>query len=550
MWHLLVGQAIAGSSADEVTAALARHPNADAALVCSPVGTLLATASKLPLPPSLLQEAEPHTRGLLTLLDPATAAAAGVDRSGPLVLVSEAKSTVELRIPFTGTRAQAESLLAQLYTEVTPSGELWRVTEEGKARLAHLAEGVLQVDGIGAEHLPRTLHEAGPLLAGLPTQPGCTVVLRGVDTEKADGAVAAYVPLAGGAPLLVRVHLAQVAAPPELARGGPVGDIARTVEAPSLVLTVGVSIDSLLDALAKDPNLDLEDIATLHGLVAFGPGATVATFGNPQERRFAAVVPLTAPDGSTLPRRKVVRFLTRFSEGKVKRTGGATFAGQFEKTTVYGAVGDGRVVLGSDAALVQLVLADTGEPWLTPPMREYTAIWPITIQTRGTSGPFSLRAGLRTVGDVWELSSELTGGNPEMGALMAGMVSALAVPAIVEGAHKAGGAVVAKEVDAIRTAELAWLTDHGTALPLPAHPRSVEQLGKEPVDWPVIDAWAQLGWAPDGGRTRGTYWVEVTPDGEGFTVWGAVDADADGNPARFKATRDTPATKATGEKVY
>ena len=104
-----------------------------------------------------------------------------------------------------------------------------------------------------------------------------------------------------------------------------------------------------------------------------------------------------------------------------------------------------------------------------------------------------------------------------MGAFMAGMVSAWAVPALVEVSHKAGGALVAKEVDAIRAAELAWLTDHGTALPLEAQPRSVDQLGKDPVDWPTPSPWAALGWEPEGGRTRGTYWVEVTPDGE--VVW-------------------------------
>lgn len=554
MWSLLVGSALAGSSsADIVATALAENPSAEVAVVCAPVGTLLGVMSKLPVPPALMDAAGGQGRRLLPLLDPAAAAEAGVDRSGALVLVGAAKGSADLRVPFNGTRAQAEALLGVLYDDVTASGELWRITDNGRARLARLEGGSLRIDAVRSEVVAApgpSFPPVGPLLDGLPVAPGCTVLLRGVDTEKADGAMAAYVPLAGQAPLLIRMNLDQVRGPAALARGGPVGMAGRSPEAPSMVLSMSVSIDSLLDALASDPTLDMAELGELHRLVAFGPGASLAVFGNPKDRKFSAVIPLTAPDGSALPRRKVVRFITRFSEGKVTRTGGATFRGKVEDTAIYGAVGPGRVVLASDADTVQVVLADAGEPWLTPEMRAYNQEWPIALQSRGTESPFQLRAGVRTVQDTWELALEVTGGNPELTGFMTGMLSALAVPAFVEMSQKAALASVLADVDAIRAAELAWLTDHGVALALPPHPRAVEALGKEPVAWPDSSPWAPLGWRPEGDRTRATYWVEATPDGAGFTVWGAVDADADGNPARFKATRDAPAMKETPDTVY
>lgn len=550
MWHLFVAVALGAPAAEEVTAAFAGHPDAEVVLACAPVGSLLATAGKVPLPPALLAEADPATRSLLRLLDPSAAAEAGINKDGPLLLVGAGKELVALSVPFDGSAAQAGALLRQFDPDVREDGSFWKLSRKDQAYLGTLGEGVLRLDAVRAGVAGPALPDAAALTRGLPEVPGCVLVVRGVDTEKADGALSAFVPLGGKAPLLIRAQVDQLAAPAELARGGPVGDGAHTVEAPSMVLTVAVSIDTLLDAAAQAGAIPADSLAKVHHIVSFGAGTSVALFGNPRDRRFAAVIPISAPDGAALPPRKVVRFVTKASDGKIRRTGATTFTGTLGDETVFGAADAGRVVLGGTAELVQTVLADAGEPWLTPEMRSYTSTWPITLQSRSGSGPFALRTGLRTVGPAWEFSVEMTGGSPELTGFLMGMASAAAVPRFAEIRHKAAGARLSDEVDAIRAAELAWLTDHGTALALPAWPRPVEQLGKDAVPWTANEAWSRLGWAPEGGESRGTYWVEVTPDGEGFTVYGALDADADGVPARWKASRDQPAARETDEKVY
>ena len=72
--------------------------------------------------------------------------------------------------------------------------------------------------------------------------------------------------------------------------------------------------------------------------------------------------------------------------------------------------------------------------------------------------------------------------------------------------------------------------------PIPAWPRAMEDLTPEKVDWGGGNpGFQKLGWSPNG-NVRGTYWVESHPT-EGFIAYGAIDADGDGIPAVYMATK-------------
>lgn len=58
-----------------------------------------------------------------------------------------------------------------------------------------------------------------------------------------------------------------------------------------------------------------------------------------------------------------------------------------------------------------------------------------------------------------------------------------------------------------------------------------------------------LGWAPDG-PVRGSYWVEVSPDGLDFTVFGVADIDGDGQQAWYTATKSINTVFLNSNDVY
>jgi len=547
MWHLLLSTAVA-STGDEVAAAAAPLQEG-MALACAPAGRLFTVASKLPLPPAILQEMDENGRALLALLDPEKAAAAGLDREGTILMAADKGATPSIRLPFAGTRAQADSLLRQLYTDVEDTGNAWKLHAKGKPFTAVMDDRTLRVgpaDGTAGPKLD-VPPAVGGLTAGLPDVPGCAVYLKGVPLPKAKGPMdlVTFVPLSGGSPLIARLRGA-TPAPTALAQGGLVGDVAHTTETPTAILTVGVPMDSLIDMLAKE--FSASDLADFHSIASFGSGAAVAFFGNPRDRRFAATLPLTAPDGSALNPKKVARVVVKVSEGTLKRAGATGFRGEFEGTELVGSVEKGRVILASDGELLADLRADGGVAWVTPEMRTWIQAWPVSVQTAST-GQAAARLGVRTAADYWELSAEVTGVPPEMAGMMTGMLGALAGPNFVEMQLRARRSEAPNTVDEIRAAQLAWLTDHGRALPLPAAPRAPDAMGKEQVPWVPQPEWLQLGWSPTG-DLRGSYSVEVSGDGKSFKVIGVIDADGDGIPAVYEATDSTPAEQKTDPKVY
>ena len=105
--------------------------------------------------------------------------------------------------------------------------------------------------------------------------------------------------------------------------------------------------------------------------------------------------------------------------------------------------------------------------------------------------------------------------------------AALAIPNFVEMQYRAKRAEVPANVDGLKTAEMGYHAAFDEYVAVEPHPRRPEFLGKESAPWRGNKDFDELGWAPDG-DVRGTYWVEVSPDGSDFTVFGMGDMDGDG----------------------
>ena len=120
---------------------------------------------------------------------------------------------------------------------------------------------------------------------------------------------------------------------------------------------------------------------------------------------------------------------------------------------------------------------------------------------------------------------------------LVGIGASIAIPAFVGMNMKAKRAEVPANVDGIKTAQLAYDAAFDTFVHIPEPwPRPVGALGRSQVRWDPGSDFDTLGWAPDG-QVRGTYWVVV--HGDDFEVHGMIDADGDGQPAHYMATRDT-----------
>jgi hypothetical protein len=77
-------------------------------------------------------------------------------------------------------------------------------------------------------------------------------------------------------------------------------------------------------------------------------------------------------------------------------------------------------------------------------------------------------------------------------------------------------------VDQIRAAQIELLAvDDFIACGTEAEARAALQ--NTPRSWDGPSCWTRIGWAPEG-KVHGGYWVEVSPDGEDFTVHGVAQA--------------------------
>lgn len=565
---LLAPEARAAGPLEAATALAADHGLAapDMAVSCTPMGRVLELASALPLPPMMRMQLseEPSGRLMMSLLDPAQAKARGFDLEGGVTMLMwerEQKSHA-VSVPFSGAAVQVQELLDQLGpNQAGDDGRSWSTLSKGGEDLWVLEEGALVMQPDGA---PAGTWERPALLEGLPEVDGCLVYASPDDLPGKDGPsevdLAMFLPLSGGAPMLVRFALPQAA--PEVfssARRGPVGG--NSLEAPSVVMTVGVPLFELVELIADEAKIDPADLEFVRSKVTLEPGMTLAFFGKPDAMDVAAVVPVTDGGGQPIKTRRLVRLIYKGMKREgmaVTREGKDSFTALVGDRTIYLRAAPGAVVAGTNGLAVQQAAFGMGEPWVSPELAAHAAEWPVAVgggQSMGPQGSVSVLMGLRSSQGYWEMATEVKVDDPtgQLGRAMAagmGMAMMAAGPKFQEMQLRAKRAEVPGYVDAIYTAQLAQEAsfDQGYVA-APPSPRDPEALDAEEVAWTGGAAWEQLAFAPSE-DVRGTYWVEVSEDGKSFVVHGMIDADADGVPARWSRTLGGELVQHTPKEVY
>jgi hypothetical protein len=110
-------------------------------------------------------------------------------------------------------------------------------------------------------------------------------------------------------------------------------------------------------------------------------------------------------------------------------------------------------------------------------------------------------------------------------------------------------AELGEQVAGIRTAELAFEEAFGVYVASDWYPRSVDAIDADAVPWgePPLEGFGALGWSP-AEDVVGTYRVRVGDSD--FRIEGFIDADGDGTPAIYTATKSLDPVLVTGEEVY
>ena len=133
-----------------------------------------------------------------------------------------------------------------------------------------------------------------------------------------------------------------------------------------------------------------------------------------------------------------------------------------------------------------------------------------------------------------------------------GILAAIAIPNFVTMQLKAKRSEVPGYVDGLKTAEVSYNAAFDGYVPVGSREEAEQQLrwnGEEPRAWEGGGDWEKLGWMPSG-LVRGAYWVEVSSDGEHFTVYGLCDVDGDGVLAEYTATASESAYLITDRNTY
>ncbi|MCK6506582.1 hypothetical protein L6R53_24950 [Myxococcota bacterium] len=516
------------------------------------------------------------------LSSPDAMAALGLDPEGALALTlwsPRADPVGVLTLPFGGDEAAAQALLTDLgaRVEATPGDSgAWSVhSQDGSVTLARLHDGALDLAFDGQPPQSSGLPAVDvPLVQGLPATPGCAIWVAMASEDlpapqalKGEGGIAgaAFVPFGRGGMGLLRLRPAS--APPQALRRTPAAPVlGRSDEAPSLVISIGISAQDLLTdpEILQAAKLSPSHARKLLSRVNIAGGATIATFGPPQARDLVAVVPLDPAQGpvradkvvgriARLARKADVAVLDRGEDSLVLSVGG---------TPTHLVARDGRVYLGPDAERVAQVSRGEGRPWAGDDELAWASQWPIALWS-GPDGPLaagmalSMRAGIRAVDEVVEVGIQVRTDAPPgmLTALLGAALSQGGGLPVGRGARGGDGAPAATEeeleraVEGIALAQEVQRSIGGSYLELPAAPRGLAQADPRPVAWTADPAWSRLGWTPDPPETAAVFWVEVGADGQSYVVHAATDLDGDGQPARYERSSTQPMRRTSPEGV-
>lgn len=556
---LMSSLALAGTPVEEVRGALSQYPDAGGVVSCAPlsgVTDVIGVFAK-----NKPKETTQALDGLLfDLAQEGGGTALGVDVSGTLTVVGGAegdKRPLLVRLPFNGTAAQAEALVKRFDTGATAAGDGWDLTVKGKKMHASVANGRLTV----ADASPpgaRSRSES-TLLVDLPTAPGCVALFH--PPKKAGDKLpltelGLYAPLKGGAPMVLRLG-ADKPLPKGFSRTDAPIPFGYLDQPPDSVVTISTPLEDLLvgvmelDEKGKGRAALLEE---LHAKVQLPSGASFALIGNPRSGgQWVGMAQVLNEKGRPFPRgglvKKAVKELGGGEKGSVDRVDRTTFsmtAGKGKNVVYVHAAKGGYLVVGSSAELTKRVSdTSTGVPWLDDAGLAAAREAPLLV--RAAQEGADVRFAVREHQGALELTAEVKLSPEKREAMKMGMglMASAMLPMMKDklegsmaklgGGGEAAGGELSENVYGIRIAELAYDAAFDEYLAMPPAPRAKEALDTKAVAWPSGTEWDKLGWRPDG-DVSGTYWVEVSADGQHFTVHGMQDADGDGKPAHWTAT--------------
>ncbi len=550
---------------------------------CAPLGNLAdAMGVILPIISAQVPEAAEDEvfATLLSLAGRDQLAAAGLDpASAARFLLSgpdDEDPAIQLSVGFTGDAAAAEELLGLLEPhEMTVNEDgSWSVVladkEDAPTLRASVADGALTLR-TDAE-VTHGLVE--PLPADWTTQ-GCGMQISIPEGVAEDGPAAfemlddvrIFVPLpdAGVSEATFKSQLSLPGAPPWMTAIPEQVAMGTSTVPPVMVGTFGAP---LLEVLGQEPfsgivPLPVLDLQALSDHVTIEPGATVALMNSPmmaaqlgQDLDFVLAMRVRTHKGGALkPGQlgKALRELVKNEPGwSLEKSNPRTYAMTREGRTFHMHLAKQALYLGTNPGVVAASAAGEGAPWHA----EAATDWSVTVAAADLTAfaplplPQQYGAALRLrVDGEGRLDAEfgLSGENASV-AIM-GALAAIAIPNFVQMQKRAKRAELPSNVDAIRTAVLAYHAEHGVYPTVPAAPRPLSEMDGEAVEWTGGPEWESIGWAPDG-EVRGVYWVEVSEDGASFTVYGAADLDGDGIECRYAGDQDKPAEALTPPTVY
>ncbi len=478
----------------------------------------------------------------------------GIDRSGALVFVPDDAGAAPrlLRVPFLGSTTDAEQFVQGLAGQRPTSFAMGWTFEAADVSVDvnYAWSSLLFRRRTSLEPPPQGVHPL--VLDDLPTGPGCAVWLRPWGSAASPmPSLAVHVPADGDGPLTLRLEVPDLNHE-QLRRPLAAPIAAASVAIPNVVVSIGVNPEPLRTLMNSMGMHDEKLIATLESLprlaeaVRLAPGMTVAFFGSPQTGAVVAAMRLAPQGAYTLPPTIVVQNMQtplRAAGWTVEETGVARLQLTRGGNGGHLLVRDGLLYFGTRPELVEDAASGHGTPWMEPAMQAAAGTSVLAVHAR----------------DVWDDGRDWLFGLREHPVGLELTVSATdrsrrsaMVIALGWTLHEVRlmnlrilRAELVENVNGLKTAVAMYDAAFDGYISAPPAPRPVHALTPDEVPWRSTAEFVRLGWSPDG-PVRGTYWIEVAPDGSDFEVYGAMDADGDGEPVVYRATNATNATRWRG----
>jgi len=438
----LMGAALAATADKEVEAVLAGDLDPDLVVACAPLSALPAEADQRHdlLLRLLALVGGPETRAgptsqWIPLLESAMASPEGADPAGPVMLAIR-QETGEGDLTLSTADADAavkvlESLFPGGASEVRDG---WMLGETPDALTARLREGVLSV-----QRVPRfgaQFHATPTLVAGLPEAPGCVAYAATTGPDGATRKLATFLPTGPEGTATWRQMSPDARSTGPLSASEVPTRPVRSKARPRVVLVHGARPE----ALAADPFL----AHTAPGQAARawadlglgGPelqvmaGTFEARFDRAGTEESVWVLPVVDAAGKPASADLLTRQVERAAKkrGAAVRSEGSRMAVGTPPTWV--APMDGRVVLGSDRALVVDVSDDDGQPWFDTAATAQVARFPVGWVWQTPDG--AAVGGLRPRDAWWEATVSAATGDSglrlERAARSVGFLPAPALP--------------------------------------------------------------------------------------------------------------------------